>query len=59
VLSAGGAYYFILIMDSIFLFWSIEFLRVKTVEVTLEVLKSFMVEIEHLIGQKLKRMRVD
>ena len=52
-------YYFMLIMDSISSFWYIEFLKEKSIEMTLKVLKNFMTEIEKLIEQKLMRMRVN
>jgi len=47
-----------LIIDSILSFWYIEFLKEKSVEIALEVLKNFMTEIERLTEQKLMRARV-
>jgi len=46
VVSAGGVYYFMLIIDSMSLFQFVEFLREKNIEVTLNMLKKFIMKAE-------------
>jgi len=48
-----------MLMDGVTSFRHVEFLKEKTVEVTLEVLKRYMIEVEQLIGWRLLSMRVD
>ena len=59
MLSTEGTYYFILIINSTFLFQSVEFLKEKTTKTILKVLKSFIIEAEYLMEQKLKKIRVE
>ena len=51
--------YFIILMDGITSFRHVEFLKKKTVEATLEILKRYMMEVELLTGQRLLSVRVD
>jgi len=48
VMLAGGARYFMLIMDGASAFWYVEFLKEKTADATLNVLKKFLAEAERL-----------
>ena len=50
VMSARNTRYFMMLMNSATLFRHVEFLKEKTVEATLEVLKRYMTEAEQLIG---------
>jgi len=59
VVLAGGACYFILIMDGALAFWYVEFLREKTVDATLNMLKKFLAEAERLTGKKVLWVSVD
>ncbi|KAJ3552016.1 hypothetical protein NP233_g12967 [Leucocoprinus birnbaumii] len=59
VISAGGSKYFMLIMDGASSFRAVEFLREKTAEATLQVLKDFVTHAERLTGKALLRVRVD
>lgn len=59
VVSASGACYFMLIMDGASAFQYIEFLREKTADATLDMLKKFLAEAERLTGKKVLRVRVD
>ena len=49
VMSAGNVRYFIMLIDSMTLFRHVEFLKKKTVEMMLEVLKIYMIKTEWLI----------
>jgi len=48
-----------ILMDDVTLFRHVEFLKEKTVEVILEILKRYMMEVEQLTGQRLLSVRVD
>jgi len=48
-----------ILMDDATLFRHVEFLKEKTVEVILEILKRYMMEVEQLTGQRLLSVRVD
>jgi len=45
--SAGGALYFMVIMDGFSLYWTVAFLKSKSAKVTLNVFKSFHTETEY------------
>ena len=51
--------YFIILIDGVTSFRYVEFLKEKTVEAILEVLKRYMMEVEPLTGQRLLSVRVD
>jgi len=59
VVSAGGACYFMLIIDDASVFWYVKFLREKTTDATFDMLKKFLVEAERLTGKKVLQVRVD
>jgi len=59
VKSAGGALYFMLIMDGYSSFQTIAFLSTKSADTTLNVFKAYHVEAERQTGMKLKRVRMD
>lgn len=52
VISASDACYFMLIMNSTLVFQYIEFLKKKTINETLDILKRFMIEVERLTRKK-------
>jgi len=51
---AGGASYFMIIMDSFSLYQTVAFLRSKLAETTLKIFKAFQAEAECQTGKKLK-----
>ncbi|KAJ3563743.1 hypothetical protein NP233_g8744 [Leucocoprinus birnbaumii] len=55
VISAGGSKYFMLIMDGASSFRAVEFLKEKTAEATLQVLRDFVTHAERLTGRPLIR----
>jgi len=59
VVLAGGACYFILIMDVALAFWYVEFLRKKIVDTTLNILKKFLAEAERLTRKKVLRVSIN
>lgn len=59
VQSAGGAKYFMLIMDGASSYRQVYFLNTKSADVTLRVLKEFHLEAERQTGRKLRRIRMD
>jgi len=59
VMSAGGACYFMLIMDGASAFWYVEFLKEKMADATLDMLKKFLMEAKRLTGKKVLWVRVD
>jgi len=48
-----------ILMNSVTSFRHVEILKEKTVDVTLEILKRYMIEVEQLTGQRLSSGRVD
>ena len=51
--------YFIILMDGVTSLRHVEFLKEKTVEATLEILKRYTMEVEPLTGQRLLSVRVN
>ena len=51
--------YFIILMDGVTSLRHVEFLKEKTVEATLEILKRYIMEVEPLTGQRLLSVRVN
>ena len=59
VKSAGGASYFMMIMDGFSSFRTVAFLNSKSADTTLRVFKTFHTEAERQTGKQLKRVRLD
>ena len=57
--SAGGVQYFMLVMDGFSSYKTVAFLRSKSADVTLNVLKAYHIEAECQTGKKLKSIRLD
>jgi len=57
--SAGGCTYFMLIIDGFSFYKTVAFLKTKSADVTLNVLKAYHVEAERQTGKKLKCIRLD
>jgi len=54
VQSAGGALYFMIIMDSFSSYRTVTFLKTKSAEITLKIFKGFYAEVEYQTGKRLK-----
>ena len=59
VQSAGGCTYFMLIMNGFSSYKTVAFLKTKSADVTLNILKAYYIEAERQTGKKLKRIRLD
>ena len=59
VQSAGGCTYFMLIMNGFSSYKTVAFLKTKSADVTLNILKAYHIEAERQTGKKLKRIRLD
>jgi len=59
VQSAGGALYFMIILDGFSSYRTVTFLKSKSVEITLKVFKGFQAEAERQTGKRLKRVWLD
>ncbi|KAJ3552615.1 hypothetical protein NP233_g12840 [Leucocoprinus birnbaumii] len=59
VQSAGGALYFMMIMDGCSSYRTVAFLSTKSSDITLKVFKAWHVEAERQTGRKLKQVRMD
>jgi len=57
--SAGGAKYFIMLMNSISTFRYIDFLKKNMAKATLKVLKKYIAEAKRLMEQRLISIQVD
>ena len=57
--SAGGASYFMLLMDGYSSYRTIALLKSKSVDTTLHVFKTYYVKAERQTGKKLRRVRLD
>jgi len=57
--SAGGASYFMLLMDGYSSYHTVAFLKTKSADVTLNVFKTYHNEAEQQTGKKLKYIRLD
>jgi len=59
VQSAGGALYFMIIMDIFSSYRTVTFLKSKSAEITLKVFKGFQAEVEQQTKKKLKQVWLD
>jgi len=59
VQSAGSALYFMIIMDGFSSYWMVVFLKTKSAEITLKIIKGFHAEAEYQTGKRLKRVWLD
>jgi len=59
VQSAGDYTYFILIIDGFSSYKTVAFLKTKSADVTLNILKAYHIEAEQQTGKKLKRIRLN
>jgi len=56
---AGDALYFMIIMDGFLLYRTVAFLKSKSAEVTLNIFRSFYIEVERQTGKRLKQVQLD
>ena len=57
--SAGGAHYFMLLMDGYSFYKTVAFLRSKSADVTLNIFETYHNKAERQTGNKIKRVRLD